>query len=125
MNFMGWGKKKDSVKSCPACVCHDDAPAPTEAEGRCCPDGCVCTIESVKVLGAGCKRCHELYENCVTAVKELDLPVVVEYVTDMEKIVSYGVMSVPAFVVNEKVVSSGKVMSSADVVKLLKKLGYC
>lgn len=49
----------------------------------------------------------------------------VEYITDMETIVSYGVMSMPALVINEKVVSMGKALKSADVIKLLKKLGYC
>ena len=46
------------------------------------------------------------------------------YVTDMEKVVSYGVMSTPALVVNEKVVSMGKVLKAADVEKLLHKLGF-
>ena len=48
----------------------------------------------------------------------------VEYVTDMERIMEYGVMSMPALVVNEKVVSMGKVLKVADVEKLLHKLGY-
>ncbi|RDX29365.1 thioredoxin family protein [Bifidobacterium breve] len=47
-----------------------------------------------------------------------------EYITDMEKIMAYGVMSMPALVVNEKVVSMGKVLKAADVEKLIHKLGY-
>lgn len=47
-----------------------------------------------------------------------------EYVTDMKKIMAYGVMSMPALVVNEKVVSMGKVLKAADMEKLLHKLGY-
>ena len=47
----------------------------------------------------------------------------VEYITDMEKVMAYGVMSVPAIVVNEKVVSMGKVLKTADIVKLLKNMG--
>ena len=57
------------------------------------------------------------------AVKALGLPVEVEYITDMEKVMGYGVMSMPAIVVNEKVVSMGKVLKAADVEKLLHKLG--
>lgn len=79
-------------------------------EGICC----------VKVLGAGCKSCHEQYENAKAAVKALGLDLEVEYITDMEKIMGYGVISMPAIVVNEKVVSMGKVLKTADVEKLLR-----
>ena len=78
----------------------------------------------IKVLGAGCKNCHTLFESAKTAVKNMNLNMEVEYVTDMEKIMDYGVMSMPALVVNEKVVSMGKVLKAADVEKLLKKMGY-
>lgn len=48
----------------------------------------------------------------------------VEYITDMKKVMEYGVMSMPAIVVNEKVVSMGKVLKTAEVEKLLKKSGF-
>ena len=80
-------------------------------------DGICC----VKVLGAGCKSCHEQYENAQKAVRAMGLDVEVEYVTDMEKVMAYGVMSMPAIVVNEKVVSMGKVLKAADVEQLLQK----
>ena len=53
----------------------------------------------------------------------MGLSVEVEYITDMEKIMEYGVMSMPALVVNEQVISMGKVLKAADVEKLLDKLG--
>lgn len=76
-------------------------------------------VRSVKVLGAGCKSCHEQYENAKEAARTLGLPVEVEYVTDLQKVMAYGVMSIPAVVVNEKVVSMGKVLKAAAVEKLL------
>lgn len=76
---------------------------------------------SIKVLGAGCKSCHEQYENVKKAAEELGLGIEVEYITDMEKVMAYGVMSMPAIVVNEKVVSMGKVLKTAEVIKLLGK----
>lgn len=79
---------------------------------------------SIKVLGAGCKSCNELYENTKAAVSALGLNTEVEYVTDMKKIMEYGVMSMPAVVVNEKVVSMGKVLKAADVEKLIRKMGF-
>lgn len=78
-------------------------------------------IQSVKVLGAGCKSCHEMYENTKEALDRMGLDVSVEYVTDMEKVMTYGIMSMPGLVVNENVVSMGKVLKPADIEKLLKK----
>ena len=69
--------------------------------------------------GAKYSSCHEFYENTKEAVKNAGLSVEVEYITDMEKVMGYGVMSMPALVVNEKVVSMGKVLKAADVEKLL------
>lgn len=80
-------------------------------------------MKEIKVLGAGCKSCHELYENTKAAVQNAGLSVEVEYVTDMEKIMEYGVMRMPALVVNEQVVSMGKVLKAADVEELLRKQG--
>lgn len=48
----------------------------------------------------------------------------VEYITDMQKVMEYGVMSMPAIVVNEKVVSMGKVLKASEVEKLFRKLGF-
>ena len=79
-------------------------------EGSCC----------IKVLGAGCKSCHQQFEYAKEAVANLGLNIEVEYITDMEKIMEYGVMSMPAIVVNDKVVAFGKVLKAAEVEKLLK-----
>ncbi len=81
-------------------------------------------LQSIKVLGAGCKSCHEMYENTKAALKATGVDIEVEYITDMEKVMGYGVMSMPGLVVNEKVVSMGKVLKPADVEKLLHKLGF-
>lgn len=48
----------------------------------------------------------------------------VEYVTDMQRIMEYGVMSMPALVVNENVVSMGKVLKPVEVENLLHRLGF-
>lgn len=81
------------------------------------PDG-VCKI---KVLGAGCKSCHELYENVKKAVEETGLKADVDYITNMPKIMEYGVMSLPALVVNGKVVSMGRMLKARDIKALLEK----
>lgn len=126
MVLFAFGKKKEEEKKTPACACScgcaENKGENTAAE--CCSDlkdGEICCI---KVLGAGCKSCHEQYENAKQAVKEMGLSVEVEYITDMQKVMEYGVMSMPALVVNEKVVLMGKVLKAADVVVLLHKSGF-
>lgn len=92
-------------------------------DGACCDnakDGICC----IKILGSGCKNCHALLESAQTAVKNIGLAVEPEYITDMETIMAYGVISMPALVVNEKVVSMGRVLKAADVEKLLHKMGF-
>lgn len=74
---------------------------------------------NIKVLGSGCPSCIKLEKNVTIAVEQLELEATVEKVTDMEKIMSYNIMSTPALVVDEKVVSAGKVLSPKDLVKLL------
>lgn len=125
MSFFKFGKKKEEEKKSPACACSCGCPTSETREitNDCCPeakDGICC----VKVLGAGCKSCHEQYENAKEAVKKIGLSVEVEYITNMQKVAEYGVMSMPAIVVNEKVVSMGKVLKADDVVKLLNKLSF-
>ena len=78
-------------------------------------------ISSIKVLGTGCKTCHQQYEYVTAAAKTLALDAAVEYITDMEHVVSYGVMTMPAIVINETVVSAGKLLSEKDVIRLLSK----
>ncbi|MGN0148936.1 MAG: thioredoxin family protein [Clostridia bacterium] len=124
MSLFSFGKKKEE-KKVTACACNCGCPASeaTEITNACCPeakDGICC----VKVLGAGCSSCHTQYENAKEAVKNMGLDIEVEYITDMQKVMEYGVMSMPAIVVNEKVVSMGKVLKASEVEKLFHKLGF-
>ena len=117
MALFSFGKKKEEEKKTSCCCETGEAEttfANTAVNGE---------ISSIKVLGAGCKSCHDQYQNVINAVVEMGIATNVEYITDMEKIMSYGVMSMPAIVVNEKVVSMGKVLKTADVMKLLRKSG--
>ena len=112
-----FGKKKEESNQ--GCCCGSAEQVAESAERCCCgeqDDGICC----IKVLGAGCKSCHDQYENVKKAVHDLGLNIEVEYITDMEKVMSYGVMNMPAIVINEKVVSSGKVLKEKDVIKLIK-----
>lgn len=112
-------KKKEETACSSSCGC-DCSEAKTEntAINACCGEQ-VNGICCIKVLGSGCKNCHALLENTQKAISNMGLSVEVEYVTDMEKIMEYGAMSMPVLVVNEKVVSMGKVLKSAEAEKLL------
>ncbi len=77
---------------------------------------------TIKILGSGCKNCVTLAENVTTALEEMKLSAEVTKVTDFTEITGYGVMSTPALVVNEKVVSYGKVLKTQEVVKILEKI---
>ena len=116
MALFNFGRKKEKTKAC-SCGCATGEA--TEAVNTCCGEAAngICCI---KILGSGCKSCHALYEATKEAAKKLDLPLEVEYITDMKKIMEYGVMRMPALVVNEKVVSMGKVLKASDVEKLLR-----
>lgn len=74
----------------------------------------------IKILGSGCPNCKVLEANTKKALDELKMKANVEKVTDIGKIIEYGVMSTPALVINEKVVSSGRVLNSEEIKKLLK-----
>jgi small redox-active disulfide protein 2 len=73
----------------------------------------------VKILGTGCPKCKKLEEFVRKAVAELGITVEVEKVTDLDKIMDYGVMMTPALVIDEKVVSSGRLLSVNDIKALL------
>lgn len=75
----------------------------------------------IKILGSCCKNCITLEENAKEAVKQMGIDANVDKVTDMVQIAGYGVMSTPGLVVNGKVVSFGKVLKPADIVKILEK----
>lgn len=74
----------------------------------------------IKVLGTGCAGCKALYANVETAVKELGLDAILVKEEDLVKIMEYNVMTLPALVVDGKVVAKGK-LSLAQVKEILNK----
>ena len=73
----------------------------------------------IKVLGSGCSRCHKALEVVEKVVKEQGVDAQVEYVTDIEQVMAYNVMSMPAIVVDGEVRLKGAVPTEADVKKML------
>lgn len=98
-----FGKKEKDAKADKSCCCGE------KVNGICC----------IKVLGSGCKSCHQLYDNTMKAVEGTGIEV--EYVTDLQKIMEYGAMSMPELVINEKVMSVGRVLNPAEITEIVGK----
>lgn len=75
---------------------------------------------NVKVLGGGCCKCETLLANAKEAVAKVGVDAEVEYITDFSVIASYGIMSTPALIVDDEIVSMGKVLKSSEIEKFLK-----
>jgi len=76
---------------------------------------------NIKVLGTGCSKCLKLENNVKDTIALLGIDAEVEKVTDLNKIMSYGVLMTPGLVINEKVVSFGRVLSVKDIAELINK----
>lgn len=75
----------------------------------------------IKILGSGCKNCEALADNTKAALKETGIEAEIVKVTDFKQIMAFGVMSTPALVIDEKVVSAGKVLKQQEISALLEK----
>jgi small redox-active disulfide protein 2 len=73
----------------------------------------------IEVLGMGCKKCADLYDNAKQAVAELGLAAEIVKVENINDIVKYGVMVTPALVVDGAVKAAGKVLAKEDIKKIL------
>ena len=71
----------------------------------------------VEILGTGCKRCDQLYENTQNAVAELDSPgnIEIEKIGDVNYFAKMGVFMTQGFVIDGEVVSTGKVLSPNQI----------
>ncbi len=74
-------------------------------------------IMKVEVLGPGCKRCDDLYDNTMSAASELgpSVDIAVKKVKDINYFVKMGVFMTPGLVIEGKVVSAGKVLSVEEI----------
>ncbi len=75
----------------------------------------------IEILGAGCPKCKQLMANAERAVEELNIQAEISKVTDIDKIIGYGVMMTPALAIDGTVVSVGKVLSKEEIKKIIAK----
>jgi len=77
------------------------------------------SMKKLQILGTGCPKCKELAENSEAAAKDLGIEYEIEKITDINEIMSFGVMMTPALAVDGEVKSVGKVLSPNDIKKML------
>jgi small redox-active disulfide protein 2 len=74
---------------------------------------------TIKVLGPGCQNCQNLASATERAIANLSIEAKVEKVTDYAEIKKYMILATPGLVINEKVVSAGRVPSEAEITTFL------
>ncbi len=74
----------------------------------------------IEILGTGCPKCRKLHELAEEAVKELGASAEITKVTDINKIIDYGVMVTPALVIDGEVKVAGKISSKEEIIKWIK-----
>ena len=70
---------------------------------------------TIKILGSGCANCKRLEQIARKVVEETGTQAEVLKVTEYPDIMAYNVMSTPGLVINEKVVSMGRIPSAAEI----------
>ena len=73
----------------------------------------------IEVLGSGCVKCNKLFELTKEVAIELDIKDIVEYSTDISKIVAMGVMSSPVLAINGNSVLSGVLPTKEKLNKII------
>jgi small redox-active disulfide protein 2 len=70
---------------------------------------------TIKVLGSGCANCKRLEALAHQVVGQMGIQAEILKVTEYPDIMAYNIMSTPGLVINEKVVSSGRIPSAAEI----------
>lgn len=109
MGIFGFGKNKKTATTETSCACGGNSET--------------VDIQNAKiiVLGACCKKSSDTFENVKKAVAEMEIAEEVINVGDIAEIAKFGVMSTPALVINNRVVSMGKLINIEEAKQLIDK----
>lgn len=78
---------------------------------------------NIKILGSGCKKCLALEKNVKAAISAAGVAAEIEKITDIVEIAQFGVMSTPGLIINNQIVSTGKVLNEQQIAESLVKAG--
>lgn len=70
---------------------------------------------TIKIFGACCAKCTKMYEDALEIVQEKGMDAKVEKVNDVRVQMQYGIMSLPALVIDEKLIASGRALSKKEL----------
>ena len=73
----------------------------------------------IKILGGGCKNCERLEKITREAVDELAIDAIFSHVKNIDDTLSYDIASTPGLVINDQVVSSGRIPKKAEIIEWL------
>jgi small redox-active disulfide protein 2 len=76
-------------------------------------------MKKIQILGTGCPKCKQLASNAEQAIRETGLEYEVEKITDIQQIMSFGVMMTPGLAVDGNVKSTGKILSPNEIAKII------
>ncbi|MBU1220182.1 TM0996/MTH895 family glutaredoxin-like protein [Myxococcota bacterium] len=80
-------------------------------------------MKKIQILGTGCPKCKKLAENTQTAINDFPGQFEITKVTEINEIISFGIMQTPGLALDGKVLSAGKLLKPEEIVELLKKNG--
>ena len=123
------GSNEEKTEESCCCASNEE----TKEESCCCGGQCneesveaankaTAQYKNVMILGSGCAKCNQLEANTKDALAQMGMDDEVMHITDFGQIAAMGVMSTPALVIDSKVVSMGKVLTSDEVLKIIKKV---
>lgn len=76
-------------------------------------------MKEIKILGTGCPKCQKLAEVVESVAREMNIDYKLEKVTDINKIMGFGIMITPALVVEGEIKIAGKIPKTDDIKKML------
>ncbi|MHC5060540.1 MAG: thioredoxin family protein [Planctomycetota bacterium] len=76
-------------------------------------------MKKIQILGTGCPKCNLLAENAETAAKQMGIEYEIQKVTEINDIMTFGVMVTPALVIDGQVKVVGKVASPEEIKGML------
>lgn len=76
-------------------------------------------MKKLQILGTGCSKCRRLTEQVEQAANELGIEHEIEKVTDLQKIISFGVMTTPALAVDGQVKVTGNIPSIDELKRMI------
>ena len=76
-------------------------------------------MKEIKILGTGCPKCRKLAERVESTAREMNIDYNLEKITDLNKIMDFGIMITPGLVVDGQVKVTGKIPKVEDIKKML------